>query len=345
MDIPFQKQVSQFFFSRSNQQAFMEDISALVEDGVPAAQAAQTMETILHGSEKMVCRSIAEAIAQGQQFADGLIGWFPQSIVEIIRAGEEGGTLAENMKSAARALAQQSNALAAFLSATIYPIAVLAMGIAVMIFMRHSIFVNFEQIAPIDKWPQNGRNIVYLADFFQRWWWAVILVAIGIGFLMAMLLRNFTGEMRRVIDKIPVIGLYRDITASRTMETMGLLLSNGISMKRSLQILRRNASPYLAWHLFVMDFRLSGGRENIADVLDTGLIKEGDVARLRVIAKGRGFEHALTRLGYLSGIQNFKNVSLTAKIVGGILLGCGALLAAYMIFAVYGTGAAVGTGT
>ena len=57
-------------------------------------------------------------------------------------------------------------------------------------------------------------------------------------------------------------------------------------------------------------------RENIAEVLDTGLISKADIIRLRIIAKGRGFEHALTRLGQLSATRNLKNVTLAAKVIG-----------------------------
>ena len=106
----------------------------------------------------------------------------------------------------------------------------------------------------------------------------------------------------------------------------------------------REASPYIAWHLFVMDMRLGGGRENIADVFDTGLIQKTDIVRLKVIARGKGFEHALIRLGSHAQEQNQRKITLTGKILGGLLLAVGAGFAAFMVFAIYGVGSFLGGG-
>ena len=127
------------------------------------------------------------------------------------------------------------------------------------------------------------------------------------------------------------------------METLGLLLTNGIVLKRALALMQHQASPYLKWHLLLMEFRLSGGRDNIADVLETGLINPSTILRLKVIAKGKGFEQALVRLGRLTGEQNMKRISVVAKIAGGVLLTCGAAFAGFIIFAVYSVGSFVGS--
>ena len=85
-------------FTRSEQQAFLEDISTLVEDGVPANQAVQTVAQIATGPLKKVATSILEKIAEGKLIADGMRGWFPPPIIEIIRAAEEGETLSDDCR-------------------------------------------------------------------------------------------------------------------------------------------------------------------------------------------------------------------------------------------------------
>jgi type II secretory pathway component PulF len=125
------------------------------------------------------------------------------------------------------------------------------------------------------------------------------------------------------------------------METLGLLLANGIILKRALVIMRLKASHYLQWHIYKMEIRLSGGRENIAEVLDTGLIAKADMLRLRVIAKGKGFEHALLKAGQLAAEHTTKKIEVSSRILGTILLVLGAFWAAFMIFAVYSVGSFV----
>lgn len=330
-------------FTQKHQQAFLEDVSTLIEDGVPANQAVQTVAQMATGSIKTVANNILQKISEGKPIADGMQGWFPQPVVEIIRAGEEGGTLAENLAAAARALAQKSKGLTAIVNSIVYPIAVIVMGLVVSVFVKHSVFANFAAIKPVNQWPTNGQVLYQVATFVESWWWLVLIIIVAFFVMLGRLLQELTGEPRRLMDSLPILYLYRSVTAARFMETLGLLLSNGIILKRALTIMRYKASHYLAWHIFMMEMRLSGGRENIAEVLDTGLISKGDILRLRVIAKGKGFEHALVRLGQLSADQTTKNIELTGKIIGYVLLGIGALWAAFMVFAIYNVGSFVAT--
>lgn len=330
-------------FTQKHQQAFLEDISTLIEDGVPANQAVQTIAQIATGVVKNVANAILQKISEGKPIADGMQGWFPQPIVEIVRAGEEGGTLAENLHAGARALAQKNKGLTALVNSTVYPIAVIIMGLVVSVFIKHSVFANFAAIKPVSQWPSNGQVLYNTATFVESWWWLVLIIIVAFFIMLGRLLQELTGEPRKFMDSLPILTLFRSVTAARFMETLGLLLSNGIVLKRALTIMRFKASHYLAWHIFMMELRLSGGRENIAEVLDTGLISKGDILRLRVIAKGKGFEHALVRLGQLSADQATKNIELTGKVIGYVLLGLGAFWAAFMVFAIYNVGSFVAT--
>lgn len=332
-----------WFFTRSQQQVFLEDLSTLVEDGVPANQAVQTIAGIAHGPVKLVANNILVKIAEGKMLADGMQGWFSQPIVEIIRAGEEGGTLAENMVAAARSLSQQVTGFSSIISSILYPLTVLIMGLVVAVFVKHSVFVNFATIKPASEWPANGQTLLAVATFFENWWWLVIILIIAFFALMVRLMSELTGPTRKTMDNIPIFSLYRDLTAAQFMEVLGLLITNGIILKRALVIIRAKANHYLAWHIYQMELRLSGGRDNIAEVIDTGLINQADILRLRVIAQGKGFEHALIRLGRLSADRAAKNIERVGRLVGFALLGLGAGWAAFMVFAIYGVGSFVAT--
>jgi len=309
-----QQKFQALLFTRQQQQAYLEDLSALIEDGVPARQAVQTIAEIATGTMETVSHSILQKIAEGKPIADGMQTWFPQPVIEIIRAGEEGGTLVNNMTAAAHALGRQTAGFSAFIAATLYPLAVIIMGLIVSIFIKNSVFANFASIKPLDQWPENGQILYFVASFVQYWWWAILMIIIAIIFGMLRLLQELTGDSRQLIDSIPILSLYREITAARFMEILGLLISNGIVLKKALSIMRARAHTYLAWHIYLMEFRLSGGRENIADVLDTGIINKADILRLKVIAKGKGFEHALIRLGRLSAERTGKHIAIASKI-------------------------------
>lgn len=255
------------------------------------------MAKLSTGATKRLVDSILMKIAQGRAIADGMMGWLPQHIVELIRAGEQGGTLAQNMKVAAESLGTKNETVSSLLSSLTYPLVVLIAGLAVLVYMNHSIFPQFESIKPMAQWPEQGKNLGYYCQFCSR------LVVDGCRgdrgglILISRTLNDYTGTLRKTIDTLPLISLYREITAARFMETLGLLISNGVVFKQALKILQMQASPYLAWHLVMMEHKLGKGRSNIAEVLDTNLVSDADVLRLRAIAEAKGFEHALVRLG------------------------------------------------
>lgn len=337
------QRIKHALFGRKLQLSFLEDLSSLINDGVPAAQAIETIGHITTGAMREMTEDITRCIAAGKPLADGMIGWFPQTIVEIIRTGEEGGSLAETINASARALGQQSSAMASLLNSTLYPVAVISMALGVSVFIKRSVLGSFENIKPLSTWPDIGQTLYHLASFVESWWW-LVLVGLVVGlFLLLNLLRNMTGKARLVIDHIPLIRLYRDTIAARLMETLGLLITNGIVLNRALALMQSKATPYLTWHLGTMELRLSGGRDNIADVLDTGLLSRPNILRLRVIAKGKGFEHALIRLGKQAAERNAKTIMTTGKLVGGVALAAGAGLAAFIIFAIYAVGSFVGS--
>jgi type IV pilus assembly protein PilC len=342
LDVVLQK-IKQLLFTSKEQQAFLEDLAALVEDGITPTQAVGVMRRVTTGLTAEVAHTILTRLAEGKYLADGLIDWFPNAVVEIIRAGEEGGTLVKTLRVAAAAVTRKNVVINTLFNALTYPLVVLALGLGVSVFLNHSILRQFATIKPMTLWPSIGQNAVALATFVQNWWWLTLLLIVIALFLLAYLLRAYVGDGRKLIDTLPVLSLYRSFTAANFMEVLGLLVSNGVILKKALRILQYNATPYLGMHLLTMEYRLSGGKENIAEVLDTGLLDKNDLMRLRVIAVGKGFEHALVRQGMRAAEMGMQRVQVLARLFGGVLLGLGALLAAFMILSIYSVGSILAT--
>ncbi|CAM4424104.1 MAG: Toxin coregulated pilus biosynthesis protein E [Legionellaceae bacterium] len=329
-------------FLPTQQQALLEDIAALIEDGVPLSQAIDMLARLTTGLTKEVVMSIASKIAEGKPMAEGLIGWYPPHVIEIIRAGEEGGAFTKTLATATQLLTQKNIAISSLISALSYPFVVMSMGLAVTVFINHSVFKEFRAVRPIEMWPSNAQFVVWLGSIIENYWFLFIVI-IGVSILaITQMLRNYIGNARQWIDLIPGLALYRKLTAARFMETLGLLITNGVVFKKALKIMQYNANPYLAWHLLTMEFKLGGGRQNIAEVLDTGLIDKNDLVRLKIIAQGRGFEHALLRQGRRASQQGLQKIKISSKTFGAVMLALAALLAAFLITSVYSVGTLLG---
>src|SRR3990167_664166 len=330
-------------FGTKSQLAFLEDLYLLINDGIPANRAIDMMAQATTWITRDVALAISQKISAGQPLANGMQDWFAVNVVEIVRVGEEGGALVETFKSAIKTLGQQSGAIAAVMSAITYPLMVITMACFIIIYLNNSVFTQFASIKPMSEWPQAGRDLVQLAGLIQTWWWLVIAFIITVIVFLRRTMNNYVGELRPFLDKFPPFNLYRRFVAARVMETLGLLVANGVVFKNAIKVMQYQATPYMASHLVTMEHYLAMGQGNIADVLSTGLIDDKSILRLRVMAEVKGFEHGLVRMGIRGAEESTKTLALIAKIVGGLLLALGAALIIIIIRGIYLTGMAMGT--
>jgi len=329
-------------FGNKAQLAFVEDLYILINDGIPANRAVEMMAQVTTGLTREVALSISQKISEGQPLADGMQDWFAMNVVEIIRVGEEGGALAETMRSAISTMSQRSVAIGSFVSAIAYPLMVIVMACGVMVYLNNTVFVQFRLIKPIEQWPAAGVQLVNLANTIESWWWVALIVIGAFLFVMRRIMISYVGELRPYLDKIPPFSFYRRFASARLLETLGLLVSNGVVFKSAIKIMQYQANPYISSHLIMMEHLLSMGKTNIADVLATGLVDNADLMRLRVMAEVKGFEHGLIRMGVRGAEQATKTMQLIARISGGILLAFGAVLIIIVIRGIYLTGMSMG---
>ena len=330
-------------FGTKAQLGFLEDFSHLVEDGIPPNKAIEMLARASSGVSKDVAASIAATISAGKPLAEGMRDWFDFNVVEIIRVGEEGGALGETIKSAMNMMGSRSSMVGTLLGAIAYPTTVCLIACLVIVYLNNSVFSQFLMIKPMDTWPDAGKRFVEVAHFIESWWWTVILFVIALAIVMQVVMKNYVGVLRPTLDKFFPFNMYRQFVASRLLETLGLLVANGVVFKSALSIMQHKVNPYLGMHLFQMEQLMGKGRGNIAEVLNTGLISENDLMRLRILAEVKGFEHGLVRLGVRGTEQGMKTVSVIAKIIAGILMVVGMGLIMVAINGVYQTGMSMGS--
>jgi type II secretory pathway component PulF len=331
-------------FGNKRQLGFLEDLYLLINDGIPANRAIEMMAQVTTGLTREVAISLSQKISEGSPLADGMREWFSPNVTEIIRVGEAGGALAQTMKSAVTALSQRGVAVGAFVGALAYPLLVITMACSVIVYLNTSVFTQFRAIKPESEWPEAGQRLVLIAHVVQSWWWLVILSVVAIGFILIRVMANYTGELRPLLDKYPPFSLYRTLVSARLLETLGLLVANGVVFKSALRVMQYQANPYVGSHLVMMEHLLSTGKSNIADVLSTGLVRDNDLMRLKVMAEVKGFEHGLVRMGIKGTEQATTTLKFISRILGGVMLAVGGMLIIFIMQGIYLTGMAMGSG-
>jgi type II secretory pathway component PulF len=335
--------IKHFQFGTKPQLAFLEDLYLLINDGIPANRAVEMMSQVTTGLTRDVAVSISDKIAQGQPLAEGMREWFSLNVVEIIRVGEAGGALAQTMKSSINMLSQRGVAIGSFVGAMAYPLLVIMIACIIIVYLKNSVFVQFQLIKPIAEWPASGRRLLDLANLIEHWWWIVLLSIIILFFILRRLLTTYVGEFRPYLDKFPPFSFYKKLASARLLETLGLLVANGVVFKSAIKVMQYQANPYLNYHLVMMEHLLSMGKSNIADVLATGLISEPDLMRLRVMAEVKGFEHGLIRMGIRGTEQATTTLKFISRIMGGLFLTLGGIMIIIIVQGIYLTGMSMGT--
>ena len=331
-------------FNSLQQQALLEDLLMLLEDGVSVTQACEWMVVRARGTQSACLIAVLLSISHGQPLADGLQAYYPSHVVEAIRAGELSGKLLEGLRSAIEALSDRTSMRYTLFETLSYPIVVVVMGLLVLVFLKHSILDSFAEIVPLGLWPLHAQYLVSFANGLEHWWWLLLLLGVLCVVAIRLVLYSYVGRFRTLLDHIPLLQLYRQFIAAEFMQRLSLLISNGMMLKSALTVLKQTAPPYLNTHLSMMEYRLGLGSDNMGDVLNTGLIQEDDIRRLQLILETRTLEKALSTLGRNALVQGHRRIKQSSRIVAACLLLLAGLLAMFMILSIYDVGMSIGLG-
>ena len=211
----------------------VESLSALidqVENPLIRVAVGQVRQRVNEGA------SLAEAMAQHPKV-------FSSLYVNMIKAGEAGGALEVVLDRLADYMESQVRLRNRVSAAMVYPMvmsgmAVLFIGVLVTFVVPKltEIFKSINQPLPFAT-----VLLIKLSDFMKAWWWAVIAVGIGVGFAFRRWKESEKGRSTwdRFVLRVPLVGkLARTVAVARFSKTLATLLSSGIPLIRSLEIVR-----------------------------------------------------------------------------------------------------------
>lgn len=217
-------------------------IATLLDAHVPALK---TFRIIAAESENPVVvkkfTEISDDIQNGVPISGALFKHprlFSDFYVSMVLGGEESGKLAETFSALADYLERSYELVSKVRGALIYPAFVVTTFIAVMILMLTLVIPKLSEII-----TQSGQDVpIYTTIVIKT---SFLLVNYGVFVAMVFVVAIFfvwrytrgTSFLAHAKLWFPVIGnLYRTLYLSRIADNMFVMLSNGISMVRSLEI-------------------------------------------------------------------------------------------------------------
>jgi general secretion pathway protein F len=191
-----------------------------------------------------VLTRVKDAVEAGSSFADAL-RMFPRVFsgvfVNMIAAGESSGTLEVVLERLADFAEKKEETWKKILAAIAYPIMMSVIGFLVLVILLTyivpgivQIFVDMNQTLPLPT-----QILVYVSDFFTRFWWAILLAPL-VAYLALSLIRKtdrglFLTDL--MLLRMPVAGgLITKLITARFTRTLGSLLENGVPLLTSLSI-------------------------------------------------------------------------------------------------------------
>lgn len=224
---------------------FTQQLSTLLGAGQPLDRALQILLDLPETDKaKRLLERIRDQVRGGTPLSDALEAEhnsFSRLYINMVRAGEAGGSLDDTLKRLADYLERSRELKSTVVNAMIYPAFLVGMVIVSLLVLLVYVVPQFAPMfADMDiEMPLITKIVLAVGSVLQNFWWGIIITAVlGFGWFRRQM-ANPPARLR--IDarllKMRVIGeVIRKIETARLARTLGTLLKNGVPLLSALSI-------------------------------------------------------------------------------------------------------------
>ncbi|MCA9114358.1 MAG: type II secretion system F family protein [Planctomycetaceae bacterium] len=222
-------------------------LADLLESGVPLLRSLDALsEQCSDVRLATVVGQLRARVADGSSLAEAMGGYpeiFPDIVISAVNAGEEGGFLEQSLRRLSHLFRKQAELRSRVLGAMAYPAFLLIVGSVIVVAMLVFFVPRFEPL--FARMRENGSlplpTILLLSFSDSLRSLLPILAVVGVALIPVFRLLTASPGWRkwrdRALIQAPVIGpIVRSLAISRFCRLLGTLLSNGVSVMKSLQI-------------------------------------------------------------------------------------------------------------
>ena len=238
--------------SLTEKAVFAKHLAVMLSSGLTIWEALDIAEESAKGKMASVVRKVKMSVEAGNPLADSLAKYpkvFSGLFVDVVRAGEQSGTLAENLENIALQLKKEHAIVSKVKSAMAYPAVVLFAAIGLALAMAYYVL---PQITPlftglkIDL-PASTQAVIWFSDLMREDGTLVVLsVLVGIPLIVWLLKRKAARPMTHwVLLNFPIVKqISRNSNLARFSLTLGTLLKSGLAIDEALTITKSTVSNF-----------------------------------------------------------------------------------------------------
>ena len=228
---------------------FTRQLSTLINAGLPLAQSMRTVtEQIVNKNLKEIVQQVVASVESGTSLSQSFSRFprvFSDIYVSLVAAGEASGSLDKTLERIANQQEKDAAILSKIRGALIYPVIVLGVIVAVLVFMLTTVL---PQVGGLYKdlgkpLPILTQILLAISNFIVHYWYIVVVAVVAGIFMLRSYVQTPVGRAHLDTLKLnmPVFGrIFRKVYMARFARTLGTMLSSGIPMLEALRIVKQS---------------------------------------------------------------------------------------------------------
>lgn len=321
---------------------FTRQLATMITSGLPLVQSLDALSQQLEdGNLRAIVRNIRQKIEEGVRFADALRDYpkcFDDLYVNLILAGEEGGTLDAVLMRITTYIEKTEKLKKKVKSALIYPASIVSVAIAVVMVLLVFVIPVFEGMFTSfgRALPAPTQLVIDLSKFVKSTIHFMILAAIVGAFLLRRYYKTEVGarQLDRLMLRIPVLGLLlKKASLARVTRTLATLLSSGVTILESLAIVAKTAgNKIIEDTLFTARIHISEGRSISDPLKESGVFPPMVVQMIQVGESTGALDNMLNKIAdfYEEDVDNTVT-NLTALLEPALMVFLGIVLGGLIV--------------
>lgn len=214
---------------------FCRQLGTMVSSGIPIIQSLDMLQTKADSAKsRKIFRNIYEEVQKGNSLSKAMElqnGAFPDLLINMVVAGEVGGTLDRSLTQMAMHFDKEMKLNNKIRTASIYPAILGIISVAVVLMLVGFVLPTITSMFPAENMPTTTKVILAFSDFLTSNYIAIIavLVVFFVGLRIALNIREVRISFDQMKLRLPVVGvLLRTIYSARSARAMSSLYSSGV---------------------------------------------------------------------------------------------------------------------
>ncbi len=328
--------------SRKDIGIFTQELETLLRAGLPLDRALGLLQGLAESKAMgALIQRVQDTVRGGAPLSSALEaqhGAFSRFYVSMLRAGEAGGSLDTVLARLTEYLERSKELRDTVLSALIYPAILLTVALLSVLILLTFVVPQFSQLFhDMGKaLPLPTQIVVSAGDLVRGYWWAGVLLVLGVVLLVRRALADPQQRLRwdGWLLRMRLLGeLVLRVEVARFSRTLGTLLGNGVPLLTALSIVKETVgNQVLAGAIGTVAARTKEGEGLAQPLMDTEVFPKLAVHMVRVGEETGRLEEMLLQVADTYDREVRTTVKRVLALLEPLLiLGLGVIIAAIIM--------------